>query len=106
MWRGGRWNNTCFAGRCGWWWFAGGSWYFYERPIYPYPLIVSEGIFIEPAPPVIVAPALSHRRPAGTASGGSDADGSGAAVLVLLRQPPPAITPMSRIATAHSVRFR
>jgi hypothetical protein len=57
-WRGGEWRNSCFAGRCGWWWFAGGQWYFYERPIYPYPLVVSEITFAEPVPaPVYVAPA-------------------------------------------------
>lgn len=59
-WRGGQWRNSCFAGRCGWWWFAGGQWYFYERPVYPYPLVVSEITFIEPVPapaPVYVAPA-------------------------------------------------
>lgn len=58
-WRGGQWRNSCFAGRCGWWWFAGGQWYFYERPIYPYPLVVSEITFLEPVPPpapVYVAP--------------------------------------------------
>lgn len=57
-WRAGEWRNSCFAGRCGWWWLAGGQWYFYERPIYPYPLIVSDVTFIEPlAPaPVLVVP--------------------------------------------------
>ena len=57
-WRGGQWRNSCFGGRCGWWWFAGGQWYFYERPVYPYPLVVSEVTFVEPVPaPVYVAPA-------------------------------------------------
>ena len=60
-WIGGRWNNTCFAGRCGWWWLAGGQWYFYERPVYPYPLAVSTIGFMEPVPvtpaPVVVMPA-------------------------------------------------
>lgn len=57
-WRGGEWRNSCFGGRCGWWWFAGGQWYFYERPVYPYPLVVSEFTFVEPVPaPVYVAPA-------------------------------------------------
>jgi len=57
-WRGGEWRNSCFGGRCGWWWFAGGQWYFYERPVYPYPLVVSEVTFVEPVPaPVYVAPA-------------------------------------------------
>jgi len=63
-WRGGQWRNSCFGGRCGWWWFAGGQWYFYERPIYPYPLVVSEIAFVEPVPPaVIVAPAPAYVAP-------------------------------------------
>jgi len=56
-WRGGQWRNSCFGGRCGWWWFAGGQWYFYDRPVYPYPLVVSEVAFFEPVPLVTVAPA-------------------------------------------------
>ncbi|WP_158898328.1 hypothetical protein [Burkholderia sp. L27(2015)] len=47
-WRGGRWNNTCYNGRCGWWWFSAGQWYFYDQPVYPYPLAVSPIEFIEP----------------------------------------------------------
>jgi hypothetical protein len=58
LWRGGRWNKTCFMGRCGWWWFAEGQWYFYDRPVYPYPLVVSEINYLEPlaVAPVVVAP--------------------------------------------------
>jgi hypothetical protein len=55
-WRGGRWNRTCFDGRCGWWWFAGGQWYFYDTPVYPYPVVVSEVAYVEPGAPVVVAP--------------------------------------------------
>jgi hypothetical protein len=58
LWRGGRWANTCYGGRCGWWWLAGGFWYFYDHPIYPYPLIVSDYYYAEPVavPPVVAAP--------------------------------------------------
>jgi hypothetical protein len=58
LWRGGRWNKSCFLGRCGWWWFAEGQWYFYDRPVYPYPLVVSEVNYLEPlaVAPVVVAP--------------------------------------------------
>jgi hypothetical protein len=59
LWRGGAWRNSCFGGRCGWWWFAGGQWYFYDHPVYPYPLVVSEVAFVEPvalAPVATVAP--------------------------------------------------
>ena len=55
-WRGGQWRNSCFAGRCGWWWFSGGQWYFYDRPEYPYPLYVSEFAYVEPVPVVPAAP--------------------------------------------------
>ena len=40
-WSGGRWSQTCWGGRCGWWWATGGLWYFYAEPVYPYPLVVS-----------------------------------------------------------------
>jgi len=60
-WRGGRWNNSCFGGRCGWWWLAAGQWYFYDAPIYPYPQVVSgigfvDPAYVEPAPAVMAAP--------------------------------------------------
>jgi len=69
IWRKGRWNNTCFGGRCGWWWFAGGQWYFYDRPVYPYPMIVSSFFYVEPMvvapmmvpPPVVVVPPPAPR---------------------------------------------
>ena len=32
----------CRWGRCGYWWWAGGFWYFYDRPIYGPPEVVSE----------------------------------------------------------------
>ncbi|MGO8753821.1 MAG: hypothetical protein ACLQHK_01145 [Gallionellaceae bacterium] len=59
LWRGGRWNNSCYGGRCGWWWFAGGEWYFYEHPIYPYPLEVSLDTYVESVQeaPVVAVPA-------------------------------------------------
>jgi hypothetical protein len=41
-WVGGRWWHGPWHGRNGWWWFAGGSWYFYTVPVYPYPLYVSD----------------------------------------------------------------
>jgi hypothetical protein len=41
-WVGGRWNHGYHNGRFGWWWFAGGAWYFYNAPIYPYPGYVSD----------------------------------------------------------------
>lgn len=62
-WRGGQWRNSCFAGRCGWWWFAGGQWFFYERPVYPYPLIVSEVAYEEGVAPVYAPPPGTYAVP-------------------------------------------
>jgi len=42
-----------FNGRMGWWWVSGGVRYFYESPVYPYPMVVSGMAFAEP---VIVVP--------------------------------------------------
>jgi len=55
MWRGGEWRHEARFGRHGWWWVTGGAWYYYDAPVYPYPMIVSE--FAAPAPaPVVVQP--------------------------------------------------
>jgi len=65
-WRGGHWNRTCFDGRCGWWWFAGGQWYFYDSPIYPYPVVVSNVAYVAPvaaAPVIAVAAPLTVAPP-------------------------------------------
>ena len=58
-WRRGAWSHRCFGGRCGWWWFAGGQWYFYDRPVYPYPLIVSGFALVDPMP--LMPPSVSVR---------------------------------------------
>ena len=71
VWRGGHWHHEWHDGRFGWWWFAGGVWYWYDRPAWPYPDIVSETTIIEPMaapPPAGVAPAPTYYycdRPAG-----------------------------------------
>jgi hypothetical protein len=49
LWRGGHWNHAWHDGRYGWWWSAGGLWYFYAAPIYPYPTYVSQ-FYWTPAP--------------------------------------------------------
>ncbi len=36
-WASGRWVHGWHGPRYGWWWTAGGAWYLYPRPIYPYP---------------------------------------------------------------------
>jgi len=37
VWHGGQWVHGDHGPRHGWWWVAGGIWYFYPAPIYPYP---------------------------------------------------------------------
>ena len=56
LWRGGHWNNTCFGGRCGWWWFAEGQWFFYANRPGTYPVLVSDVVYVEPVTPVVVEP--------------------------------------------------
>jgi hypothetical protein len=51
-WVGGRWAHAWHNGRYGWWWFAGGAWYFYAAPVYPYPTYVSETYAADEAPPM------------------------------------------------------
>lgn len=36
-WHHGFWRHSWYGGRFGWWWVVGGVWFFYPRPIYPYP---------------------------------------------------------------------
>jgi hypothetical protein len=55
-WRAGRWVHSRHDGRLGWWWVAGGLWYFYPAPVYPYPNPW------EP-PPVVVAPPVETAPP-------------------------------------------
>src|SRR5277367_3236289 len=46
VWRGGHWHHEWHNGRFGWWWFAGGVWYWYDTPAWPYPNVVSETMII------------------------------------------------------------
>lgn len=51
VWHGGRWEHGYHGDRLGWWWVAGGLWYFYPYPVYPYP---------DPyVPPVVVTPPVA-----------------------------------------------
>jgi len=52
IWRGGRWQQGWHDNRFAWWWIAGGGWYFYPAPIYPYPSYVPPAIIVQQAPPV------------------------------------------------------
>jgi hypothetical protein len=57
VWRGGHWAHGRHDGRMGWWWVAGGLWYFYPAPIYPYPNPW------EPPPVVLVNPPVDSAPP-------------------------------------------
>jgi len=47
LWLAGHWDHDRHNGQLGWWWFADGRWYFYNDPVYPYPLIISDVAFTE-----------------------------------------------------------
>ncbi|WP_159880556.1 MULTISPECIES: hypothetical protein [Aquitalea] len=46
-WNDGYWHHGYYHGRLGWWWVAGGAWYWYSAPVYPYPA--------PDVPPVVIA---------------------------------------------------
>jgi hypothetical protein len=52
IWRGGRWQHGWHDNRFAWWWIAGGGWYFYPEPIYPFPTYVPPAIVVQQAPPM------------------------------------------------------
>jgi hypothetical protein len=57
LWRAGRWQHGYHGGRLGWWWIAGGVWYFYPYPVYPYPdPFVPPVVAAPPAPGVVPPP--------------------------------------------------
>lgn len=58
-WRSGAWRHGSHGGRIGWWWVAGGAWYFYPQPVYPYPDPYRPPVVVveqAPAPVVIPVP--------------------------------------------------
>jgi hypothetical protein len=56
LWRGGRWAHEIHDGRLGWWWVAGGAWYFYPAPVYPYPDPYQPPVTIAAAPSAVPPP--------------------------------------------------
>jgi len=48
VWRGGSWFHGNYGGRLGWYWVVGGIYYFYPRPIYPYPDPYMPGVLVTP----------------------------------------------------------
>jgi hypothetical protein len=48
-WAGGHWRPyECRFGRCGYWWFADGYWYFYDHPMDGPPDVVSDIEYADP----------------------------------------------------------
>lgn len=63
-WRGGHWEHGYHGGRYGWWWFAGGLWYIYPSPIYPYPDPYLPPLVEVPVPaPAPAAPVMPNAPP-------------------------------------------
>ncbi len=68
VWRGGSWYHGVYGGRMGWYWTVGGAYYFYPRPIYPYPDPYVPGVVLAPIasnmappPPMPVAPVVQSQ---------------------------------------------
>jgi len=63
-WRRGNWHHTRHDGRLGWWWVAGGMWYFYPKPVYPYPdPYVPPVVVVQPAPEAATQPVAPPAQP-------------------------------------------
>ena len=64
-WRSGAWRHGSHGGRIGWWWVAGGAWYLYPQPVYPYPDPYRPPFVVEqaPLPVVIQVPAPVQSQP-------------------------------------------
>ncbi len=60
LWRSGAWHRSWHDGRYGWWWIAGGEWFFYPQPVYPYPdpnsYVPLPAVVVQPPPPEPLAP--------------------------------------------------
>lgn len=50
-WQGGHWYHGPHLGRLGWWWVVGSIWYFYPRPVYPFPDPYLPPTVVVPSPP-------------------------------------------------------
>ena len=54
LWRGGNWHHEEYMGRMGYWWIVGGVRYFYDAPVYPYPVVVAPVMYEIPVATVAV----------------------------------------------------
>lgn len=55
-WHGGHWVHGRHAGRAGWWWVVGPTWYWYQAPVYPYPDPYHPPMVSSAPPPRMAAP--------------------------------------------------
>jgi len=73
-WHGGRWYKGRHGDHLGWWWIVGGVYYWYDRPVYPYPdpyvppavVVQQQPVMIEQAPPQMPPPSAPPSQPAQT----------------------------------------
>jgi hypothetical protein len=68
-WTGGHWSHGRRHGRNGWWWSAGGAWFFYDQPIYPYPGYASDYYYEDDYGPDYGAAPEGQYAPPGTDGG-------------------------------------
>jgi len=61
-WRGGRWYRGAYRGHFGWWWIVGGVYYWYPRPVYPYPDPLVPPVYVE-QPPVVTEHSMPQQVP-------------------------------------------
>jgi len=55
-WHRGGWRHEWHDGRLGWWWVVAGSWYFFNRPVYPYPSSDVPPVIIQEPQVTVVSP--------------------------------------------------
>jgi len=70
QWRSGYWFHGAYMERNGWWWVAGPNWYYYNSPVYPYPPMGAEPVYVVDSiyarpPAALPAPNLSTATPTG-----------------------------------------
>ncbi len=50
-WSGGHWEHGWHDNHFAWWWTAGGGWYSFPVPIYPFPTYVPPAVVVQQPPP-------------------------------------------------------
>ena len=56
LWRHGHWLHESYEGRYGYWYIVNGERYFYDTPVYPYPLAVATVSYGMPVAAVVAPP--------------------------------------------------